>query len=248
MKRRVFLAGATGLTLAAGGAATGGLAFRLHATPRREPFLTDAHLSALSERPQQPKRVLFVGNSFTLQHDVPGLVAQRAAAEGVALQAATAAANGARLIESLRVAPFRAVLKKGWDVLVFQGFSTMVLRAPDRWAAAYAMRQMAHDAGTSAVLLFPTWALPAAHRVYREGGGRLSATPVDRDDFARRITLFYSALAQSEGWERAPVTEALHEDINLYTGPDGHHLNTAGAERVADVLWGSLRDMIVQQA
>ena len=141
MRRRGVLIGG----LAAGGLALGGAgaAFRWHATPRRFPYLQDEHLQSLLSLPPTPRRVLFVGNSFTHHHDMPAQVAALAAAEGVSLQVAVAAANGARLIETWRIPVFRDLLLEGWDALVLQDLSTMVLRAPDRWGAEFAMRAMA---------------------------------------------------------------------------------------------------------
>lgn len=238
-RRGLVAGGLAGLALA-GGLAGAGFSLRWHATPRRRPYLTEDHLQGLLALPAAQRRVLFVGNSFTLRHDVPGQVARRAT---VPLQIAVAAANGARLVETWRIGAFRAVLRAGWDVLVLQDFSTTVLRAPDRWGAAYAMRAMAAEAGQgTAVLLYPNWAPPQGHPVYR--GGRLAARSASRDAFAARLTAFYGGMAAREGWVRAPVTEALHGDIRLYSDPDGHHLSPAGAARVADVLWQELRGLL----
>lgn len=237
----------TGLALSAGLGAAGGtaaLTFRWHSRPRRGPFLTEAHLRQLQAMPPAPARVLFVGNSFTLMHDIPGQVAAAAQAAGVPVQIGLAAAYGARLIETWRIDSFRAVLATGWDVLVLQDFSATVLRAPDRWGAAHAMRGMARASGAGAVLLYPNWALPEGHRVYRDGGGFLAAPPADRADFAARITDFYGGLAAREGWRRVPVTEAFQADISLYTGKDGHHLNAAGARRVSALIWENLRAVL----
>jgi hypothetical protein len=243
VRRRAVLTGALGLA-GLGAAGTAAVSLRWHSSPRREPYLTQAHLEGLRDLAAAPARVLFVGNSFTLMHDIPGQVARAAATETVPVQIAMAAANGARLVESWRIGALRAVLRDGWDVLVLQDFSATVLRAPDRWGASHAMRAMAREAAAGAVLIYPNWALPAGHPVYRGAGGFLAATPADRDDFAARITVFYEGLAAREGWHRAPVTEALHDDIARFTAADGHHLNAQGSARVSAVLWKSLRGLL----
>lgn len=157
MKRRTLLAGMAGLGAAAGVGGLAGFTFRWHATPGRYPALTDAHLQGLADLAPSPTRVLFVGNSMVLHHDVPALVAARAQAAGHPVQTAMAAGRGARLIETWKIEAFRAALRLGWDILVLQDYSGTPLRAPDRWGSAWAMRAMAEEAGAKGVLLYPTW-------------------------------------------------------------------------------------------
>ena len=243
MRRRGVLLG--GMAVLAGGAATATATFRWHTAPRREPALTDMHLAALRDRPPGTgPRVLFVGNSMTLRHDLPRAVAARAVAAGNPLQVATAAARGARLVETWRIEAFRAVLKGGWDVLVLQDFSTTCLRVPDRWGSVRAMRAMVRAARPQAVLLYPTWAFPPRHSVYQQGAGLLSRPPEDPAAFARCITAHYAGIAQAEGWVRAPVTEALQPDATPWLEEDLHHPTPAGTERIAGVLWQSLAPLL----
>ncbi|WP_299681742.1 SGNH/GDSL hydrolase family protein [uncultured Roseobacter sp.] len=241
MKRRTVLLGGAGLAGAAALAGLGAMTFRLHATPRRAPDLTAAHLATLRDLPRAPgPRVLFVGNSMTLRHDLAARIGARAQAEGAAPQIAVAAARGARLIETQRIAAFRAVLESGWDILVLQDFSTVSLRAPDRWGSAFAMQAMAKVAQPRAVVLFPTWAFPPRHRVYSRGAGALSRPPADPGTFAQAIIAHYEGVARSHGWHRAPVTEAFLPDATPWLEEDLHHPNPAGTARLADVLWQSL--------
>lgn len=242
-RRRVILGAgvALGTALAGAGAAT----FRWHAQPRRVPDLRDAHLRDLQGLPSGAgARVLFVGNSMTLRHDLPGQVAALATEAGVALQIASAAARGSRLIETWQIEAFRTTLETGWDVLVLQDFSTTCLRAPDRWGSAYAMRAMAQMSRAHSVLLYPTWAFPPAHRVYQKGAGMLSRPPADPAAFANCITAHYGGIAEAEGWARAPVTEALQSDVALWLEEDLHHPNPIGTARIADVLWQSLQPLL----
>ena len=86
--------------------------------------------------------------------------------------------------------------------------------------------------------------MPDGHRIYRGQEGLGVAVPESRADFAARITAFYGGVAERNGWVRAPVTEALHDNISLYIGDDGHHLNAQGAAQVSAVLWDSLRGVL----
>lgn len=240
MKRRLILAGLAGAGLTGLADAT----FRWHATPRLRPALTRAHLQALAAAPPAAPRVLFLGNSMTLRHGLVERIARRAKVAGIGAGFATAAANGARLIETQQVDALELVLARGWDVLVMQDLSTVSLRAPDRWGSAHAMRVMARKAHAGAVLLYPTWAFPPGHWVYEKGGGFLSAVPEGPDSFARSITSHYGDIAARQGWVRAPVTEAMAEDPTHWLEQDLHHPNVAGTERIAGVLWQSLAPLL----
>lgn len=244
MRRRTLLAGLAGIGSAAGIGGLAGCTFRWHAQPPRYPALTNAHLQGLADLEPAPTRVLFVGNSMVLHHDLPELVAARAADAGHPVQAAMAAGQGARLIETLAVDSFREALRLGWDVLVLQDYSGTPLRAPDRWGSAYAMRAMAKEARARGVLLYPTWAFPPKHGVYHGKAGFLARTPENPADFAEMIIAYYEGLAEAEGWVRAPVTEALLPDATPWLADDIHHLNAHGAELVAGVIWESLKGML----
>lgn len=247
MRRRQIIAGSVAaLAVPLSGAAFATL--RWHASPRRTPYLTDAHLQKLRDLRSGPEqRVLFVGNSMTLQHDLPAAVADLAVAEGYRLQVGTAAARGARLVETWRIDAFLAVLEQGWDVLVLQDFSTTCLRAPDRWGSAFAMREMARAARASEVLLYPTWAFPPRHSVYLKGAGAFSNPPADPAAFARCITAHYAGIAQARGWVYAPVTEAMGPDATPFLEDDLHHPNGNGTALIAATLWDRLRPLLRDQ-
>jgi hypothetical protein len=181
---------------------------------------------------------------MTLRHDLVERVARRSMAAGSDVEFAVAAANGARLVETARIDALAPVLARGWDVLVMQDLSTVSLRAPDRWGSARAMRVMAQTAGAPAVLLYPTWAFPPGHWVYERGGGFMAATPENPAAFAQSITDHYDRIARSRGWVRAPVTEAMAPDPTRWLEKDLHHPNAAGAARIAEVLWQSIRPLL----
>lgn len=247
MKRRRVITGAAIACAAVPLAGTAVATFRLHAAPRRAPLLSDTHLGQLRDPPSgRGPRVLFVGNSMTLRHDLPSLVLDLAAQENMPVQGAVAAARGSRLVETWQIDAFRRALETGWDILVLQDFSTTCLRAPDRWGSAYAMRKMAQTAGARSVVLFPTWAFPPQHDVYRNGAGVLSRVPENPQAFARCITAHYDGIAQAHGWVRAAVTEAMQPDATPWLEEDLHHPNPAGSLRIAQALWHSLRPVLAR--
>lgn len=223
-------------TAAAGGA----FVFRLHSTPRRDPFLTPDHLTALARTTLPRPRVLFIGNSMILRHDLPRLAADKGR-----FHTATAAANGARLIETVRIEGFRNALSMtDWDAVVLQDFTKTPLRAIDRFASERAMAWIAHETAPARVLLYPPWPARGDNAIYRDAGF-LTSTPVDPRDFARRTTAFYREVADRHGFGFAPVPEAWlsANDPGLYAD-DGHHASPAGARFVAALIAEGLETLL----
>lgn len=120
--RRAFLLSSAAAVAGAGG--LGAFSFRLHRPPRRTPYLTDTHLAELAEFQAPAPRILFIGNSMVLRHDVPARVAKLTGAS-----TAMAAANGARLIETVRIERLQPVLTAvDWSVIVLQDFTKTPFR------------------------------------------------------------------------------------------------------------------------
>lgn len=241
MNRRqsLLLAGAG---LAGFGLLGTGATLRLHRQPRRNPYLSDTHLAGLSQASLPRPRVLFIGNSMVLRNDLPAVVQRLARAADVALTTATAAADGARLIESVRISGLTPVLTKGWDAIVVQDFTKTPLRGIDRWASAQAISNIARAAAPAPLLLYPPWPAAAGTGVYR-APGFLTTRPANPEDYAARTMAFYNSLGHAvapvpDAWLAA--TRAGHQ---LYAD-DGHHPNPAGTQLVANILWDSLKDLM----
>lgn len=213
--------------------------------PLRDPFLTDAHLRAVAEADLPRQRVHFVGNSLTLGHDVPGRVARHAARDGMSLATAIAAANGARLVETWRIDAFRRLLQPAyWDAVVLQDFTETALRRADSWASAYAIRRMASTLAPTPIVLYPPFPAGPYNRIYRTSGWSDPA-PDDPSDYARRTIAHYSELAERPGITRAPIPERwLAENNTAYYAEDNHHASASGAEFVARILWGTIREAL----
>lgn len=236
-----LLAGGTaGAAVATGGAA----ALRLHSTPRTYPFLSDDHLAALASSTGDGLRVLFIGNSMTLGHDVPGLVAEAAARDGITLNVATAAANGARLVETIRLPALEALLRPNtWDAIVLQDYTRTPLRFFDRWGSAYAIGRVVARTAPTPIVLFPPWPAAEDNAVY-DDAGLFAVAPDNPADFADRTMDFYDHIAAHHGSCVAQVPRAWLEAVQSGQepySPNGHHSNSAGAALVAGVLWDCLR-------
>lgn len=216
--------------------------------PKREPYLTDAWLDELAHEflpPQatnaRPIRVLFVGNSITLNHDVPSRVAAEAERSGVAISAAMAAASGARLRETAQIDRFGRLLREGsWDVLVLQDYTTTPLRANERQASARTMARLAEIAQPRKVVLYPPWPRAPRHRFYATRLADLDRVPRDPAEFAEATMQFYGEVAGANGFAVAPVPEvwlrAVAEQRPVYDRDD-YHASEEGATLAASVLW-----------
>lgn len=242
-KALTFLAGGAIGVLAATSVAT----LRLHKAPRTYPLLEDGHLAALAAAPRGGKRVLFIGNSMLLDHDVPGRVAEAAATDGVTLDVATAAARGARLIETSRLSALDTILRPGvWDAVVLQDFTRTPLRRFDRWGSAWAIGKIVARTAPTPIVLFPPWPAAEGNAVYTHAG-LFAAIPDGPDDYAARTMDFYNRVAAQHQACLAPVPRAWREAIQAgqaLFAPDGHHANPAGATLVAGVLWDCLREVL----
>lgn len=229
-------------------AGVGGAALRLHRSPQRRSQLSDEHLRTLGAVEGERPRVLFVGNSMILRNDLPGLVARRAAEDGAPIAAATAAANGARLIETLRIGAFRGALGGGkWDVVVLQDFTKTPLRWVDRLGSALAIDAMARLAAPATIVLYPPFPAAEGSSVYRSSGF-LSATPEDSADYAQRTEAHYAAIANRHGFRVAPIPARwIASDNPSRYVPDGLHPSEAGSAFIADILWSEIRAALADQ-
>ncbi|MGF1501970.1 MAG: hypothetical protein ACFBSD_09140 [Paracoccaceae bacterium] len=188
-------------------------------------------------------RVLFVGNSFTRQHDVPARVAARAEADGISLRPTMLARDGARLSEHL-ARGLEARLAEGWDAVVVQGFSTEALY-PDRAARAEAaFARIAAAAQPAPVVLFQPWPRAPGHRFYAAPERIGFVPPGSPAEMAARVHAFYARLATATGADLAPVglvwARETAAGARLYAA-DRYHANPDGAALAAREIWAALR-------
>lgn len=242
-----------------GGVAAGAMTpgARAADAPRREPFLTDDWLEGLSRRygtaaDHAARRVLFVGNSITLQHDVPGRVAALARADGIPIETAMAAAFGARLSQTARIGPLDTLLAEvDWDVVVLQDHTTTPFRDADRAASAATMGQLAERAGARNVILYPPWPRGPGHSFYKGPPGDLDMRPRDPGAFASATIGFYRDVAEAQGFRVAPVPEAWLEavaDGRPVYGADAYHASPEGAALAARAIWERLKPALAGTA
>lgn len=236
----------------------------------RGPYLADSHLERLAERfgitdpadgtasepsnglsagdTMRDRRILFIGNSITLRHDVPARVAERAAAEGVRVEVAMAAADGARLNETAQIERLTEMLQRTrWDVLVLQDHTTTPFRSADRERSERTIETLAGLAGPGRILLYPPWPRAPGHSFYSLQQESFDTPPRDPQEFVRQTMDFYGKVAVDNGYRVAPVPErwmqALKNARPVYDA-DNYHASAQGADLAAGALWESLREML----
>lgn len=181
-------------------------------------------------------RVLFVGNSFTHLHDMPGMMERIAPDNGTAVEVEMIAPPGALLADHLADPDVLTALSGGeFDVVVVQEQSelpahTQMFRDSTMPSAA-TLARLAHDGGARLVW-FQTW----AHLWGNEFTGHDGFTAMQAE-----IVRSYDELAIANGGTVARVGEAF--DRSLSTDPsirlhdtDGRHSSEAGSYLAALVI------------
>lgn len=196
-------------------------------------------------------RVLFVGNSYTLYHDVPAQVAALVASLGGTRQTIephSVLQGGAdwKLHRESLGTPAR--IAEGFDVVVLQGKSTDPLLARfgfARHGAALACLARRHGAR---VIFVQTWAWAADHPSYRDRWTRRSP-----EAWAAHVRRAYARLALVTSAEIAPVGDAwlraLRQapSLDLHDA-DRHHASAIGAHLAALVLASTIARVDVRHA
>lgn len=190
-----------------------------HAPAHSQPEATAAQQAIPA--PGQALRVLFVGNSYTFSHDLPGLVEQIAEASQAPrpLLTHTVAFPGYSLEQHWeRGDALSAIQKEAWDFVVLQDHSLQSVAAPQALFQASQSFGQAIEATGAQALFFVTWARR------------------DLPSMQDGITLAYArAATQAKGrlvpvgpaWERARKDLpklALYDDDGSHPSPAGTYL------------------------
>lgn len=183
-------------------------------------------------------RVLFLGNSFTREHDLPARVASEAAGFGFRLDVAMIAPGGHRLHQHSADAATREVVAGfDWDVLVLQDFSTEPLDEAGRARSRRAAETLV-ALGDAVPVLFATWPRAPGHPLYAQAGGPNGSTEMNAV-----VERHYDSLARSLGGVLAPVGAAFVGRSELYRA-DGYHASERGAEVAAAILAAAIAEAL----
>src|SRR6516164_6894409 len=106
-----------------------------------------------------PLKALFIGNSFTARNDLPGLVAQLAAARGRRLEHRLISAGGASLRTHWNAGVALAAIRGGqYDHVVLQEQSTLPVKNAKRMHENVRLFDEAIRAAGAKTVLYMTWA------------------------------------------------------------------------------------------
>jgi hypothetical protein len=178
----------------------------------------------------KPFRILFVGNSYTIRNDMPGMLKELAAADGieVALEPKVFAFGGASLAAHWnRGEVQRSLGEEKWDAVVLQDQSTRPIRALKSMQKHVRLLVTAINATAARPFLYMTWARK------------------HEPDSQHLIASAYRELAQETGASLVPAGEVWREVGRLRPGlelydADGSHPSIAGSYVSACVFLGSL--------
>src|SRR5437016_5252050 len=108
---------------------------------------------------QSMSRILFIGNSFTARNNLPGLIAQMAAARGHSMEHRLISAGGASLRQHWNAGEALKAIKDGdYDYVVLQEQSTLPIKNPRRMHENVRLFDDAIKAARARTVLYMTWA------------------------------------------------------------------------------------------
>ena len=136
--------------------------------------------------PRPGARVLFIGNSFTARNNLPGLIAQLAAARGTRVEHRLISAGGASLRNHWNAGNARKAIDDGrYDYVVLQEQSTLPVKNAKRMHENIRLFDEAITAAGAKTILYMTWARQHAPQsqqaitdAYTSIGRELGATVV----------------------------------------------------------------------
>jgi hypothetical protein len=171
-----------------------------------------------------PRKVLFVGNSFTARNDLPGLIAQLAAARGKRFEHRLISAGGASLRTHWNAgAAAEAIRDGGYDHVVLQEQSTLPVKNANRMHENVRLFDAAIKAAGATTVLYLTWARRHA------------------PDAQQAITDAYTAIGRELGATVVPVGVAWQRFLRKHDEPalhdaDESHPTLAGSYLAACVF------------
>lgn len=203
-------------------------------------------LSACSQAPEPTtvKHILFVGNSYTFQHQVPDQVASQLSklhGPDIAYVATMVADGGQNLIEYVddpRI--LNALETNAFDYFVLQDRSTAAFYSVDHQDFFKAVRWFKSQATAEGaeMILYQTWPRREGHDFYSQRPARGFSPPRTPQEMRLRLDKIYQQAARATGAKVAPVGNCWMQRGNhaaLYQR-DGSHATQQGAALAASVI------------
>jgi hypothetical protein len=181
-----------------------------------------------STKASGPVKVLFVGNSFTARNNLPGLVADLAAARDIAMEPRLISAGGASLrMHWNKGDAQKEIARTRYDWVVLQEQSTLPVKNAARMHENVRLFDAAIRAAGAKTALYLTWAR------------------VHAPQSQRAISDAYTAIGHEVGATVVPVGVAWERVLATDGGPvlhdkDGSHPTPAGSYLAACVFLAAL--------
>jgi len=181
-------------------------------------------------KPRDPRRILFIGNSFTARNDLPGAIARLAEARGHAQEHRLISMGGASLRMHWNKGEAPREIERGrYDDVVLQEQSTLPVKNALRMKENVRLFDAAIRAAGARTALYMTWSRRLA------------------PESQRALTDAYTSVGQELGATVVPVGVAWqafrskHDKPDLYD-KDGSHPSLAGSYLAACVFLTVLYD------
>ena len=218
-------------------------------------FCTAATLKA-----EEPLKILFIGNSFTLQGPIPDLVRSLAMNAGWTAPDVTNAAVTAKTLtfHTTHIPTLAAIDQGDWDYVVLQEYSTKPtdnIGDPNEFkaAATFLYDRVKESSPDAQIILYETWARHENHSFYPDSFA-------DRDEMQEQLNFHYhdcndvyipqNSTADIKTDVRiAPVGEAWHanyHDLNIMLhGDDLYHAGINGKYLSAMAIYSTIYHRMV---
>jgi len=173
----------------------------------------------MSKPSKQPIRMLFIGNSFTARNDLPNLIAQLAAEQGITVEPTLLSMGGASLrMHWNKGQALKAIQSGKYDYVVLQEQSTLPVKNAARMRENVLLFDEAIKAAGAKAVLYMTWARKHS------------------PDHQKLITDAYESIGRETGAVVVPVgkiwwqfmakndSPALHDKDQSHPTPAGSYL------------------------
>lgn len=198
--------------------------------------------NSINSLPQNsdPLKILFLGNSYTFNNDLPSLFKEISTKsnKGLSMEIKAFTPGGAKLEDHINSSFTMDIIGNGsWDIVVMQGHSLEPLKNPSAFTeTATELIRIAKESGAD-VYLFETWSRAAGHSVYSEAwsGG-------NPDSMQEKLSMKYREIAQKSGVTVIPIGSTWqsfmreNQDMELYSN-DGSHPTHIGSYLTACTIY-----------
>ncbi|MCA9563338.1 MAG: hypothetical protein KC561_07605 [Myxococcales bacterium] len=222
---------------------------------------TDAQADAGSDlqtdifAPDEPLRILFIGNSFTFGGPVPTIVGELAEGAGWPTPHIEYSAYGGETLEGhrSRERTMELAQQSGWDVAVIQEFSTRPtsIGDPEQFMtdATFFHDTIRTNSPDARIILYETWARHPDHGVYPNSFANPAQMQAElRYNYNEAATNWipnHATVELSSPIEVAPVGDAWERHLNgddplRLHASDDYHANTNGQYLNALVIYSTI--------